>query len=665
MRGRLKANLGAWQRITTNLLVLGWIAHGFDLQWSYASHPPLPHIAHNHPTTSTYSTFVDEAVAELCITQAARRVDSRPLVVSPLGVVPKKDKLRLIFDGRYINSHIHIPTFKFETLAHVPNILRLGDYVFTLDLKSGYHHIDIREQDTAYLGFSWKDQWYVFQQLPFGLAPACWCFTIVMRTVLRFFRLHGIRCTGYIDDSLYGSEDLDLLRKHQQFVLHTLASLGFIVNLAKCQLQLCHTVTYLGMLIATDLGIMLVPQQKRDALFALIHIVVHAGRNAQHVPVRLLASIKGKLLSMAWAFGPIVVSAYTRALDRAITSTCQDWSAVLIPTAAVLTDLQFWVDCFDRFNGRRHMWPPTKVHTIIHTDAAGRSDLGEGAWAGFTNRGAIAHGMWDGSFGVSEADESSTWRELTAVLRSLRAFHGPTQALLGHSVLVHTDNQNVEGAINKGSSKAPLCVAVLKDIFWFCISHDIRLSAVWIPREHNTVADALSKFVDPTDIQLCPSVFAHLNSAWGPFSCDLFASEASTQLPHFFSRFHQPSSSGIDAFACSWSGRCWAYPPFGLISRFWQHVFTCEATSVAVVIPFHPHASWWSFVQPTRTLPYAARYISDIHILHPSLSLLVDCTTGVPRFLPALPFSLLVLNVQLCPTQFPTHPVIIPNDPWV
>jgi hypothetical protein len=230
---------------------------------------------------------------------------------------------------------------------------------------------------------------------------------------------------------------------------------------------------------------------------------------------------------------------------------------------------------------------------------------------------------------------------------------------------VHTDNQNVEGAINRGSSKAPLCVAVLKDIFWFCTSHDIRLSAVWIPREDNTAADALSKFIDTTDVQLSPAVFTQFHRAWGPFTCDLFASQASTQLPKYFSRFHQPSSSGIDAFACSWSGHCWAYPPFNLLPKFWQHVFKSEALSVTVVVPYHPHASWWDFVQPNRAIPYAAQYVSAIRLLRPSSMLLIDYSTGVPKRAPSLPFSLLVVKIQLStPHAIPlAYKVRIPNAP--
>lgn len=47
-------------------------------------------------------------------------------------------------------------------------------FLFTFDLKSGYHHIDIHVEHQSYLGFQWEDQFYVFTVLPFGLCTTCY-----------------------------------------------------------------------------------------------------------------------------------------------------------------------------------------------------------------------------------------------------------------------------------------------------------------------------------------------------------------------------------------------------------------------------------------------------------------------------------------------------------
>ena len=85
------------------------------------------------------------AVAELVATGAARPATGPLHLVLPLGVVPKKgsSKLRLIYDARYLNEHVNVPSFKYETLTQLSEVLQPRDFMFTIDLKSGYHHIDM------------------------------------------------------------------------------------------------------------------------------------------------------------------------------------------------------------------------------------------------------------------------------------------------------------------------------------------------------------------------------------------------------------------------------------------------------------------------------------------------------------------------------------------
>ena len=90
-------------------------------------------------------------------------------------------KKRLVLDLRYVNQFILLTKFRYEGLNIVPQLFSEGDYFFTFDLKSGYHHVEIHEDCWPYLGFSWgvgpQTKWYTFTVLPFGLASACYVFT--------------------------------------------------------------------------------------------------------------------------------------------------------------------------------------------------------------------------------------------------------------------------------------------------------------------------------------------------------------------------------------------------------------------------------------------------------------------------------------------------------
>ena len=102
-------------------------------------------------------------------------------------------KERLILDLSHLNNYIVKTSVKYEDLRTVIQLLKKGDYVFSFDIKSGYHHIDIFEEHRKYLSFCWKFEdgtirYFHFNVLPFGLWPAPYVFTKVMRQLTKYWR---------------------------------------------------------------------------------------------------------------------------------------------------------------------------------------------------------------------------------------------------------------------------------------------------------------------------------------------------------------------------------------------------------------------------------------------------------------------------------------------
>ena len=69
-------------------------------------------------------------------------------------------------------------------------------YMFSFDLKSGYHHIDIAQEHQTFLGFSWRAPdsinnkiSYVFIVFPFGLSSAPYVFTKVLKPLKKYWRI--------------------------------------------------------------------------------------------------------------------------------------------------------------------------------------------------------------------------------------------------------------------------------------------------------------------------------------------------------------------------------------------------------------------------------------------------------------------------------------------
>ena len=78
----------------------------------------------------------------------------------------------MVINLRYLNRFLRKEKFKYEDLRLAMLLFRKGDYAFTFDLKSAYHHIDIESEHWTYLGFHWT-----IEVLPFGLTTACFTLT--------------------------------------------------------------------------------------------------------------------------------------------------------------------------------------------------------------------------------------------------------------------------------------------------------------------------------------------------------------------------------------------------------------------------------------------------------------------------------------------------------
>ncbi len=94
-----------------------------------------------------------------------------------------------------------------------------------------------------------------------------------------------------------------------------------------------------------------------------------------------------------------------------------------------------------------------------------------------------------------EAETSSTYRELLGVLRCLRALMHLCE---GKFVVLYVDVENLLGIVNRGSAKLHINV-VARELFKLCVERDITLSVELVPRELNSLADELSKFLIPSD----------------------------------------------------------------------------------------------------------------------------------------------------------------------
>ena len=78
-------------------------------------------------------------------------------------------KKQLVLDLRHVNPHLFKYKFKCEVITTAQQLLGEGYYLYTFDIKSAYHHVEIYESRRTYLGFQWQYQgkptYFVFNVL--------------------------------------------------------------------------------------------------------------------------------------------------------------------------------------------------------------------------------------------------------------------------------------------------------------------------------------------------------------------------------------------------------------------------------------------------------------------------------------------------------------------
>ena len=564
VQGRLRKKIPFWKEVLqAPESVLRTIESGYVLP---LKSEPTPLVQCNQQSALSNAEFVEASLAELLANRCVRPVKEVPCICSPVSVVESSSgKKRLVVNLRHLNKFLLKQKFKYEDLRIAMLLFERGDYLFSFDLKSGYHHVDIAEIHQKYLGFAWQGSYYVFTVLPFGLSTACYMFTKLLRPLVRYWRRQGIRIVVYLDDGLGAAAGEAKAADVSKIVEMTLEQAGFISNREKSVWQPTQRLQWLGFVIDMSLGQIEVPQEK----IARLLLVLEKVRHSAHVSARQLASVVGKIISMGLAVGP-VSRFMTRSLYAVLESRIAWCEHLRLPEDAY-KELEFWSTNLAEYKAQPIWHSPSAVR-VVYSDA---SATGYGGY--IVEHGCYtAYGQWE----AIEASQSSTWRELSAVWRVLQSLAG---ALSNYRVRWFTDNQNVVRILQVGSRQPQLQEVAIK-IFSLSINCQIRLEPEWVPREENEQADYLSRIIDLEDWFLNPSLFARLDAEWGPHTVDRFADYNNTQLVRFNSHCWSPGSEAVDAFTVNWSGENnWWCPPIALIPRVIRHARACSAYGTLIV----------------------------------------------------------------------------------
>ena len=144
MKGRLRREIDFWKEIQAPQYILDVTEFGYKVPLLQI---PTPFSARNNSTDLVYSVFVENPIIDLIKQGCVVEVFEEPIVICSLSVSIQKsgEKRHILTYVTFTNykKKNYKKKFRCEDLSVAKKILRLAYYMFSFDLKSGYHHVGI------------------------------------------------------------------------------------------------------------------------------------------------------------------------------------------------------------------------------------------------------------------------------------------------------------------------------------------------------------------------------------------------------------------------------------------------------------------------------------------------------------------------------------------
>ena len=456
--------------------------------------------------------------------------------------------------------------------------------MFSFDLKSGYHHVDIYPGHRKFLSFSWRFsdgavRYFQFSVLPFGLSSAPYVFTKLLKPLVKKWRGEGKTIILYLDDGLGAAKSYDLAKIASLQIHADLLKFGFLPNEEKSHWEPRQDIVWLGTILNTAKCSIAATDKRIESLTSDLKSLLND--SLLHIHVKKVAVVAGKIISLSHCVGNV-----TRLMSRnlySVISSTLTWKDYVQLTDEAIVELHFWHNNVHKLNGIP-LWPvKDRPTTMVYSDA---SAVGCGSFIAVENK------VFQQNWSQTERYKSSTWRELTTVALSIDSL---VNELRSQTVSWFTDNQNVVSIISKGS-KVPELQSIALSIFQKCMTNNISLDLQWIPRDLSYAADEISKIIDYDDYTINDEVFAFLDDTWGPHTIDRFACHYNRKVSRFNSKYFQPGTCGVNAFSQNWEfDNNWLCPPVYLTTKVVNHSRVCRATGT-LVVPLWRSAHFWTII---------------------------------------------------------------------
>ena len=446
----------------------------------------------NHPSASIGSKHFDRANAQVCLEIENGnyiKVDQPPIIVSPLGAIPKPDGgIRLIHDcsrpaGYAVNDYVtSTERHRFQSVDDAAKLVKKGHFMAKVDLKSAYRSVSISKHSCKVTGLKWpidgSMQYFYDSKLPFGAKLAPGIFHRLSQAVRRIMARRGFpNIVAYLDYFFICEASMESCAVTLRVLIGLLRKLGFSINWNKV-VDPTRRLVFLG--IEIDSGKMEL-RLSNDKLVSLKHeLALFSCRT--RASKKQLQSLIGKL---NWAASVVYGGrVFLRNLINAMAKLKSDSHKVRL-RAELLTDIYWWLTFMSTFNCKSIILNDKPI-SAIYTDAC--TEGGGGHWG-------------DNWFYVNWRLDWPQANDLhingKEILSVVLAAHLWGDMWKNNKVYIFSDNMTTVSGINKGTSKSSVVMTALRYLFWQSANKNFHLKAFHIPGKNNVKADVISRLHEP------------------------------------------------------------------------------------------------------------------------------------------------------------------------
>ena len=495
-----------------------------------------------------------------------------------------------------------------------------------VDLESAYRSLGISSQFWPHQCFEFDGVRWMDARAPFGNRALPGIFMRWTRAIVAWMRARGYPTVGYLDDFFCVLETREQAEEAMMLLVEFVTFLGFKVNSAKCEGP-AQVLEFLGVLLDTSGEVCTAAiDEERIAVVVQKAGELRAQAARGMVARRRLESLLGLL-----AFCSHVVwglSLYTRRGFSFLTAT-SGRRMVRLPRP-VLDDLSVLEQVVRRYNGRKVQLERQVVdQRHFATDASGTLGFG-GVWErlffmlSWDDLARLPQRPWFPRRSDCRSSWSINYMELFAVWWAMVLWG---HRMSGTTVVVRIDNQSAMYQV--GSWWGPVAyLPLLRQIFFVCAQHDIRLQPVYINTKDNLLADLLSRLdmprflvehkaflradiwrQDRDDWMVCPVRWAALDQEFGPFTVDACVAESRANAYCYLSW-----SAVEDARVQKFDGHnAWGNLPFSIMFAILKNFLRCKrrqqwGTSACFLVPVWDGDAGWELV---KSLPHVFTVVRE------------------------------------------------------